>query len=140
MILEEIKRNVFEFAKQRVPLAHCIASDLKMGAGIAVEMQKRFGLRGKIIAMGRPLKHPRCIFVGNVYNLITKKRSSGKPTLDSLALALGEMRLQTDHYRHRHVAMPRIGCGLDRLSWPEVREVIRETWEGADITITVCRL
>ena len=38
-------------------LAHCIASDLGMGAGIAVPMQKTFGLRGKILNTGLPLHH-----------------------------------------------------------------------------------
>jgi hypothetical protein len=36
--------------------------------------------------------------------------------------------------------MPRIGCGLDLLEWRRVREMIRETFAGCDISITVYNL
>ena len=50
--------------------AHCIASDLGMGAGIAVPMQKSFGLRGKILNTGLPLQHPTVIKTDRIFNLI----------------------------------------------------------------------
>lgn len=48
-------------------LAHCIASDLGMTVGIAVPMQKTFGLRGKILNTGLPLHHPATILTGRVF-------------------------------------------------------------------------
>lgn len=140
MILEEIRRNVFEFAKQGIPVAHCIASDLRMGAGIAVEMQKKFGLRGKLRATGFSLKAPTCVFIGGVFNLITKRKSSSKPTYESMRVALCCMRKCAESAGVSTIAMPRIGCGLDRLSWPKVRELIKDVFKGNDIRIIVCRL
>ena len=38
------------------------------------------------------------------------------------------------------VAMPRIGCGLDRLNWDDVRPMIEEIFKDMDIEILVCVL
>ena len=38
----------------------------------------------------------------------------------------------------KYVAMPKIGCGLDRLQWGKVREIINETFKDLDIEILVC--
>ena len=38
------------------------------------------------------------------------------------------------------VAMPRIGCGLDRQDWTEVKKLIEEVFDDADIEILVCSL
>jgi hypothetical protein len=38
------------------------------------------------------------------------------------------------------VAMPRIGCGLDRLQWGIVREIILEVFEDTDLEIVICVL
>jgi O-acetyl-ADP-ribose deacetylase (regulator of RNase III) len=119
-------------------LAHCIASDLGMGAGIAVPMQKKFGLRGKILATLESLKHPTCIWTGRVFNLITKKKSTGKPTLNSLQSSIHLMKEQVVKNGIRHLAMPKIGCGLDRLQWGEVRECIQSEFEDVDVDIYVC--
>jgi O-acetyl-ADP-ribose deacetylase (regulator of RNase III) len=138
--LIEEKRNVFDYADRGIPLAHCIASDLRMGAGIAVAMQKRFGLRGKIRSSGESLDNPTCVFVGKVFNLITKARSSGKPTYMSLRSAVQQMAHIATENDIRTIAMPRIGCGLDRLSWPLVREMLQEEVVARGISVIVCRL
>ena len=36
------------------------------------------------------------------------------------------------------IAMPQIGCGLDRLQWPKVREMIKEIFQDTTVEITVC--
>jgi O-acetyl-ADP-ribose deacetylase (regulator of RNase III) len=35
------------------------------------------------------------------------------------------------------LAMPRIGAGLDKLDWEQVKEVIEDVFEDTDIEITV---
>ena len=37
----------------------------------------------------------------------------------------------------KSVALPRIGCGLDQLSWEKVAEIIREVFRDEDVTIKV---
>ena len=119
-------------------LAHCVASDMRLGAGIAVKFQKKFGLRGKIRASGESTEAPTCILTGRVFNLITKARSSGKPTYRSLGAALKVMRDKVAEKGVTKITMPKIGCGLDRLQWPKVREMLKETFENMDVEILVC--
>lgn len=118
--------------------AHCIASDLGMGAGIAVPMQKSFGLRGKILNSGLPLQHPTVIKTDRIFNLITKAKSSGKPTLNSLHMSIIKMRDIAVQEGIMQIAMPKIGCGLDKLSWPQVREILKTEFANTDIEIYVC--
>jgi O-acetyl-ADP-ribose deacetylase (regulator of RNase III) len=109
-----------------------------MGAGIAVAMQKDFGLRGKILSSGESRDNPTCILTGRVFNLITKKKSSGKPTYASLEASLVRMRELASRHGIRRIAMPKIGCGLDRLQWGMVREILRRVLAGTDIDVLVC--
>lgn len=138
-MITEVKRNLFDFSDTHY-LAHCIASDLKMGAGIAVDFQRKFGLRGAIMNASKDLTSPTCVLANRVFNLITKKTSHGKPTYASVRVALRKMRQIIENKNIKEVAMPRIGCGLDRLVWPKVKEIIQEVFEGCDVNITVCRL
>ena len=39
----------------------------------------------------------------------------------------------------RRVAMPVIGCGLDRLEWEKVSAVIQDVFAGTDVEILVCK-
>lgn len=36
------------------------------------------------------------------------------------------------------LAMPRIGCGLDRLQWVKVKEIIEEVFANTNVEILVC--
>lgn len=36
-----------------------------------------------------------------------------------------------------HLAMPRIGCGLDQLSWEKVLETIHTVFHNVSINITI---
>lgn len=38
------------------------------------------------------------------------------------------------------IAMPKIGCGLDRLSWDKVEPMIKEIFKDLDIEIIICYL
>ncbi|MNE81541.1 hypothetical protein D3C80_1782030 [compost metagenome] len=40
---------------------------------------------------------------------------------------------------HR-LSMPLIGCGLDRLQWDRVKNIINQVFNGLDIKITVYKL
>jgi O-acetyl-ADP-ribose deacetylase (regulator of RNase III) len=120
-------------------LVHCIASDFHMGAGIAVLFQKKFSLRNKLknsIIIDEP---GSCILIGRVFNLITKRRSSGKPTYDTLRASLEKMRNICEWQNINKIAMPKIGCGLDRLQWGKVSEMIKEIFNDTSVEILVCK-
>ena len=40
-------------------------------------------------------------------------------------------------YNIRYLAMPKIGCGLDKLQWSKVREIIKDEFKDVDIQIEI---
>jgi hypothetical protein len=79
-----------------------------------------------------------CILVDRVFNLITKSRSSGKPTYKTLESSLIEMKQIIIDNDIKYLAMPKIGCGLDRLQWGRVSEMLKEIFSDYDIDIIIC--
>lgn len=140
MILKEEKRNLFT-VDDKYYLAHCISSDCAMGAGIAVQFQKKFNLRGKLLKYDENIrKHPTCILEGKVFNLITKEKYWHKPTYNSLYSSLNIMKTIAKSNNIKYIAMPKIGSGLDRLQWGKVREMIEDIFNDSDIEILICKL
>lgn len=152
MTLTEEKRDLFSVDDSYF-VAHCISSDIKMGAGIAPLIDTAFGVKSRMERMygDTILRDFRkieerdgycgmCIVVGRVLNLITKKNYWEKPTYSSMRLALKRMRYECMANGISKVAMPRIGCGLDKLDWGVVREMIIEVFDDTDIDILVCVL
>lgn len=147
MIYKEEQRDLFSVSSDYY-LAHCISADFKMGAGIAKKFTET-GTKAELTAMypkswngngyclrscGVPVTNGKCVAV---YNLITKERYWHKPTYDTLRQSLESLR---DNYSASKIAMPKIGCGLDRLDWDKVKPIIQEVFADTDIEILVCYL
>lgn len=100
---------------------------------------------------------------------VTKRKATYKPTYDSLRRSLEDMKSQCLRDGVTRVSMPRyvnsptsasqhlppslalncalfscvsrsIGCGLDRLNWDRVSEILEQVFSGSDISITVYSL
>jgi O-acetyl-ADP-ribose deacetylase (regulator of RNase III) len=140
MIYNEEHRDLFSVNFKEWTPAHCISKDCKMGAGIAVPMRKKFHLGGLKKELDKHLYNRVgvCFYHNKVYNLITKKNYWNKPTYDSLKRAIESMLHHATDNDIKKIAMPKIGCGLDGLSWPRVREIIKEVFKDTDIEILVC--
>jgi len=140
MKLTEIKQDLFRIPNDYY-LAHCISDDFALGAGIAVEFNKRYKMSHKLKQIyPNGLGGIGCILVDNVFNLITKEKYYNKPTYNSLRRALESMFDQCNKLEVKKLAMPKIGCGLDRLQWGEVKKIIEEIFSGLDIEILICNL
>lgn len=137
MIYFEIKKDLFRMSGDYY-LAHCISSDLAMGAGIAVQFEKRFNLQHEIHKVRKNNLFPDCVLTGRVFNLITKNRYWGKPTYKDLTDALIKMRSIADKEGITKIAMPKIGSGLDKLNWLQVQTIILDVFKDMDIEIVVC--
>ena len=79
MILNEKKGNLFDLDKDIYYFAHCISADYELGAGIAVQFQKRFKLKSILKNIGSGT-YPDLITIDNVFNLVTKGKYWNKPT------------------------------------------------------------
>ena len=145
MIYNEEKRDLFSVSDDYY-LTHCISADFEMGKGIVVEFNKRFNMKN-ILQCNMPdyldyFQRARlggdCIIEGKVFNLITKERYYHKPTIITMKIALQRMKEICMEHNVNKVAMPLIGCGLDRLRWNKVRDLINNTFKEMDIEILVC--
>lgn len=146
MTYKEEHRDLFSVPKDYA-LCHCISSDFALGAGIAAEFAKR-GVKNELIKT----HGNKALWFGEGYalttnatdfkreiNLITKEHYWDKPTNETLRGALIATKtliiLNPDITR---IAMPKIGCGLDKLRWEDVLAIIKEIFEDTDIEILVC--
>ena len=75
-----------------------------------------------------------------VFNLVTKSRYWQKPTYKSMSDALVAMRDICVERGINRIAMPVIGCGLDKLDWHRVSKLIKEIFVNTEVEIIVCKL
>jgi len=134
MIFKEIERNLFTMPPN-YHLVHCISSDASMHKGIADIMKRKFRL---IQLREMKLYIGRCYKVNRVFNLVTKDKYYSKPTYTSMKRSLESLREQCIELNISKLAMPTIGCGLDKLEWDKVKEIIEELFKEIDIEIVVC--
>ena len=145
MIIREEKRDLFT-VPQGYYLAHCISGDYALGAGIATQFVEVYNMRYKLhsqypIPNGEKFANVgKALLVDNVFNLVTKARCFHKPTYDSLYETLVDMKDQCEEWDITKIAIPYIGCGLDRLEWDKVRDIIEDVFEDTDVEILVCSL
>lgn len=139
MKYKEVKGNLFD-AEDKFYLAHCIAADCAMGAGIATQFVKRNPrMRKELQKMN--ISVTDVLFYKDekdkVFNLITKEKSYGKPTRESFNETIINLKNAMEMLDVRYLAIPKIGAGLDRLDWNVSREFIKTTFKDTDVTIRV---
>lgn len=152
MIFREKKMDIREIGTKEVIIAHCIAADLNWGSGIApviirdmydAEKQCRYkcstntdGFDGDLAPGGiLPVVTEKGTFV----NLITKEHSWDKPTYLQLTQSLVKFRdwVYDEYDTPKHIVMPRIGCGLDRLEWFVVENIIRGVFHETNNSVNI---
>ena len=145
MIIKEENRDLFT-VPQGYYLAHCISGDFALGAGIAKQFVEIYNMKEKLHDWFELEDDEKYGYVGeallidNVFNLVTKPRCYHKPTYDTLAKTLKDMKNYIISLKITKLAIPQIGCGLDKLDWDSVKELIEEVFNDIDIEILVCIL
>lgn len=145
MNFKEETRDLFA-VPQGYYLAHCISGDYSLGAGIAAQFVDVYNMRYKLhrnypIPDGEKFANVgEALLVDNVFNLVTKSRVYFKPTYDDLYDSLVDMKEQCENLDITKLAMPRIGCGLDGLSWDTVEKIIKEIFGNTNMEILICTL
>ena len=125
--------------------AHCISQDCAMGKGIAKTFVKKYPkIKGycKHMIYEYKLEYPCSIPYTDdsgdiIFNLVTKKNYYDKPTYKTVRKALEIMAIQAEEFNINYLAIPLIGCGLDKLNWGKVKQIIEEVFENSDINIIV---
>ena len=75
-----------------------------------------------------------------IYYLITKAKATERPTYENLENSLEDLKKHCVDNDVHTLAMPRLGCGLDRLEWEEVEKRICKVFANTKIHITVYEL
>ena len=81
-----------------------------------------------------------------VYNMFTKKRyyqKAGKGIpyetyLKNLEESLSMVRQMMVYHGEKKIAMPRIGSGLDKCRWEDVKKIILNVFQDTEIDILIC--
>lgn len=127
-------------------LAHCVSVDMHMGKGIATIFKKRFGRLQELWNQNVGVGGVAVLMTGKdktrpVYYLVTKTHYYGKPTYQSLEDSLVAMKTHLiSNTTCRELSIPRLGCGLDGLSWSVVRSIIDRVFAGTGVEITLYEL
>lgn len=149
MKITEIKKDLFKepFNKESDVYVHCISQDFAMGAGIAKTFSEKFPQlvsNKKVMIEEYKNNNPyKRLYVADcngtkIINLVTKAKYWIKPTITNLDLSLWNLRkFIEDNPNVKRVLMPRIGSGLDKLKWEEVKTAIFENLEDLDVEVKV---
>ena len=124
---------------ENVSLCHCVSRDFKMGSGIAVIFKAVFGRIQELMDTGAGVGGIAVLKDGKrfIYNLVTKEKCNDKPTYEDLQRSLESMREHAREHGVTSIAMPEIGCGLDRLQWQLVEGIIEKVFQQEKIKLTV---
>lgn len=121
-------------------LCHCVAKDLGMGAGIAVDFVNKFGSRKELQEQKADIGQCAILKRDNrfIYYLITKPISKKPPkNYDGLSQSLKFMKQHAIKNNVTEISMPKIGAGLDRLQWDKVEGILKDIFKDTCISITV---
>ena len=157
MELSIVKKDITEF-NEEIAFCQCISADAAMGAGVAVAFNKKFPdmkLKAKLKLRFTPIQdRVGSVSIYNnkernqtVYNMITKLHYWDKALtmpegeyLNNLRNCLKFVRDDMVQKNKKILAMPKIGCGLDRFNWKDVENIIKEVFDGTNIKIIICIL
>lgn len=134
--------DLFDIRDPNVWFVQCISADFTCGKGIAAEFNKRFNTKQELQKSYRSNVwngNGYCLATSHVLNLVTKAKYYMKPSEKTMRTALEALRDIIVAYGIKSIAMPKIGCGLDRMNWEVVRGFIQEIFGDIDnLKITVC--
>ena len=131
------------FREQTANFGHCVSSDLAMSAGIATQFVPLYPELEKLRPNYRNLKAGSLIAHfssqnGNwIYNLVTKSKHYDKPTYYNLRKSLCRMKSHMLTYGIKEINLPQIGCGLDKLEWARVFNIILCLFANTDIRVNI---
>lgn len=146
MKYSEEQRDLFSVSKDYF-LVQCISADFGMGAGIAVEFNRLFNMKNRLLSRfnGNVIKEwdsatkkGGCIVEAGTFNMITKRLVHEKPTYETFTNSLERVKEIAIKHDVKKLAMPLIGCGLDKLEWDKVSQIIKDIFNDTDIEILVC--
>ena len=113
------------------PLAHGVNTKGVMGAGVAKIVRQKYPNTYEVYKelcraeLLRPGTYVPVLENGRwVFNMATQEYPGANATLELITSSFTLMARHTKLLDFSHVNMPRIGCGIGGLTWPEVRATL----------------
>ena len=138
--MREIKANIFDMVVETIVITtNGIVKrngEAVMGAGIALEMAKKYPLFPKVF--GDKLKkdgnHVSMFFVPQVKGrkVITfpvKNHFKEKASLELIEQSCKEIVILADKFELTQIALPRPGCGVGGLKWKDVEPILEKHFD-----------
>jgi hypothetical protein len=121
-------------------LAHCVSVDLAMSKGIAKGFRDKYRQLEELRAQN-PQIGSVCYIPSRpghyAFYLVTKAKYFHKPMYESLESSLQALKTLCVDLHVRQLAVPRLGCGLDKLSWERVIRMLEAIFADTAVEITV---
>lgn len=128
-----IKGNLFDSTNC---LAYCVSKDFAMSAGIASTFNKLYGgkteLRNQHVGVGGVAWLYREKYI---YYLVTKEYYWERPTYENLKLCIKNLYLLCKNHDVQKISIPKLGCGLDKLEWYLVEQILNEEMKEIKINV-----
>lgn len=155
MLLNIVRQDITKLSGNCV-ICHCISADAAMGAGVALALVRKYPDLKPTVRSILKTTHSdtlvgHVVFYADSYshtliaNMVTKQNYWDKSTtmpsgyyLKNLKECLENVRSIMDGLNEKKLAMPKVGCGLDRCDWNDVLQLIDEVFGDSNIEITVC--
>lgn len=131
-------------------IAHCIPADITFYGVTARRINEIYDMGEQLTNDGRDssigYSVGEAVLIDNVFNLIATEKKHKRPIMDDLYECVLEMASICASCGIKYLAMPRLGCGHNKLNWEDVKEMIisvfsevyEENEECKPIYITFC--
>lgn len=136
----------YTFQRLLTPLEHLLSSDfniviLFIRIILTCDFRKMFGRVGDLLNQRKTVGEVAYLEHDGryIFYLITKKFSYAKPNLETMSQALKSLRDHCEKLNVKKLAMPLIGCGLDKLRWEDVKQQLCDEFCQTDVEILVYR-
>lgn len=121
---------------EHIAIGHCISADYVLGVGVAKQIKKKYGveqLRKNISTPGQCVETRHG--AKRIFHLVTKRWCRELPTYNNLEKSLGALRDKCRETKTPAIALPKIGCGRDKLRYRKVVRIIEEVFKDGDIQV-----
>ncbi|GES78130.1 O-acetyl-ADP-ribose deacetylase 1 [Rhizophagus clarus] len=113
--------------------------DFKMGKGIATIFKQKYNGVKELLNQHKNIGQVAILQRNNryIFYIITKQKYYHTPTRENFELALSDLRRVCEELNVKHLCLPRIGAGLDKLPLEFVHVTIKKVFEGCDMMMTM---
>ncbi|XP_037934197.1 uncharacterized protein LOC119668680 [Teleopsis dalmanni] len=134
----EVRGNLFN-APPGYSLVHSVSADFAMCKGVGLQIKCKFGQVNELVKQNKHTGNVAVLKDNDryIYNLITKERNHENCTYPALYYALIAMREHMLQHNVTKLAIPRLGCGIDRLSWLQVRRMLEFVFADDSVEVQV---